>query len=331
VRILVTGSAGFIGHHVSQKLLEQGHFVVGVDDMNDYYSPNLKAYRNDTLRNWSLYEFIEGDIANRAFVSNLFSKYQFDVVINLAAQAGVRLPVSEFHKYTSSNLVGFENVATNAIMKKVKVFMYASSSSVYGDFANIPLREDEVNLKPNSYYGSTKLANEISAKSIFRGTDCAVMGLRFFSVYGPMGRPDMAYFKLLASALRNLEFKLFGEGQIERDFTYISDVVANIELLMLKLFSTNSNFNDVVNIGGGRPMSMLKLIEIVENLADKKVNVVKLPADAKDSQITQADTGKLAEYTSRPPMVSLEDGMRITFEWMKGISNDSRFNDWIKL
>ncbi len=316
MRILVTGSAGFIGHHVSKLLLDRGDEVIGVDNLNDYYSPLLKIHRNQILSKKVNYQFINGDISNLSFIKELFESTSIQGVIHLAAQAGVRLPVCENYKYTQSNLVGFENIATSILENNIELFLYASSSSVYGDIAQSPLRESELKLSPNSYYGATKLSNEIMAKSLFKDSKTKARGLRFFSVYGPMGRPDMAYFRLLASAVSGKVFKLYGDGSIKRDFTFIGDVAGITIDLMENLKKGKENTNDIVNVGGGQPMSMSDLIDVIEKISDKKINIDYLPPNLSDSRLTSADTSLQKDLIYRIPKINLEDGITQTFTWM---------------
>lgn len=329
MRILVTGSAGFIGHHVTASLLERGYFVFGVDNLNDYYSPKLKEYRNKLLDSQPNYQFIIGDISNRDFVKDLFISYKFDAVIHLAAQAGVRLPLDENYKYTQSNLVGFENIASNVLINNIKVFAYASSSSVYGNVAKTPLSESENLLKPNSYYGVTKLSNEMASNVIFKNSVTKTRGLRFFSVYGPMGRPDMAYFKLIANSVNGEEFNLFGDGTVRRDFTYIDDVVIATLRLLDQLFLEPKEVNDVVNVGGGQPFSMNELIKIIENISFKKIRIRNLPASALDSILTEADTALLNELTNFKPQTSLEFGIQKTYDWWLRVLESEGQVDWV--
>ena len=329
MKILVTGSAGFVGHYISRELIYRGEEVIGVDNLSNYYSPLLKKYRNNQFIDFQNYKFIEGDISNREFVKKLFDSNKIDGIIHLAAQAGVRLKLSEMYKYTQSNLVGFENIVSKAIEKHTKFFIYASSSSVYGDSAKIPLKETELHLEPNSYYGATKLSNEICAKTLFKNIDTSVRGLRFFSVYGPMGRPDMAYFKLLICALYNLPFKLSGDGSIKRDFTYIDDVSGSIALLLDNMLKSENTTNDLVNVGGGKPMTMLELIQTAEIVSGKKIKVEFSPPNKNDSKITEADTSLQRSLISKTPNISLQEGIEKTYAWLVEAQKDLKFSEWI--
>lgn len=327
---MVTGSAGFIGFHLTSKLLELGHEVMGIDNINDYYDVSLKKLRLEILRkiNSTHFNFIEGDISNQEFVKRIFAENKFDAVIHLAAQAGVRLSILDYGRYTKSNLVGFENIASQVKINNISNFLYASSSSVYGDFAKVPLSEDELLLKPNSYYGATKLSNEIVAGTLFRGTKINARGLRFFSVYGPFGRPDMAYFKLMRSIILGSEFSLFGDGTLKRDFTYIDDVIKMVVELLLKMEKSNSAICDVVNIGGGSPKSMNELIDLVEKVASKKALIRFEKAFKDDSKITWADNSYLQELIGLTPETTLLQGIEQTYTWISSAESISNIKNW---
>lgn len=329
MHFLITGSAGFIGHHLAKNYLQQGHRVTGIDNMNDYYSVDLKHLRNTELDNFKQYIFIKQDISDRKFIYDLFKSNKFDAVIHLAAQAGVRLPKYEFHKYTMSNLVGFENLATAAVLNNTKNFIYASSSSIYGNLARVPLSESELNLKPNSYYGATKLSNEIAAATIFHDSSTKARGLRLFSVYGPLGRPDMAYFRLIASSILNTDFKLNGDGSIERDFTYIDDVIDSITTLTENLDSHPTFTNDIVNIGGSNPTSMSNLIAMISKISGKNLRIYHAPNDLNDSIITKADVRKQKELIGKIPQTSLLIGLEKTYNWMRNFVDLDRLASWL--
>ena len=329
MKILVTGSAGFIGHHLTRLLLDRGDQVVGLDNLNNYYSPSLKLYRNERLNEFNNYNFYNLDITNRNSIAEIFENNHFDAVIHLAAQAGVRIPVEENYRYTQSNLVGFENISTHVLKQGIRNFIYASSSSVYGDKAKIPLSETETNLLPNSYYGATKLSNEIVAKTLFRDSNTNVRGLRFFSVYGPMGRPDMAYFKLLSCAVTGDIFKLYGDGSIKRDFTYIKDASEITLKLINNLMNQPSGINDLVNVGGGHPMSMLELLQISEKISKHQFKIEYLPRFGADSTLTEADTSLQEQLVSTSPQTTLNEGIIQTYAWMNSEQIKSRLSDWL--
>ena len=224
MRVLVTGAAGFIGSAVSSSLHRAGYEVLGVDSFSDYYSVDLKKARVTHFLEKSGIIFKHIDISNYDEINKVVEEFKPESIINLAAQAGVRLKMNDFGKYIESNVTGYTNIARASLNNGVKNFMYASSSSVYGNTASLPYSESEESLHPTSYYGSTKRFNELVTPIMFNNSDVRVRGLRFFTVYGPWGRPDMAYFRMIANLYAGTPFQLFGNGEIERDFTFIDDV-----------------------------------------------------------------------------------------------------------
>jgi UDP-glucuronate 4-epimerase len=329
VKVLVTGAAGFIASHLSKRLIENGHQVTAVDNYSAYYSTQLKIARVESLLNPLGLQVQKIDMSDKNEISDLYKKNQFDVVINLAAQAGVRLSSREYDKYIESNLIGFSNILNMNLLYEVPNFLYASSSSVYGDLAKIPYAEKEQSLSPNSFYGATKLANEILAKGSTKNNKIKSRGLRLFTVYGPWGRPDMAYLRIINSALREKEFSLFGDGQIERDFTYIDDVTRLIDKLMLDLVNQQFGFSDLVNLGGGKPSSMLQLISTVEEILGLKVMTVNKPKFESDSKKTMADSNYLVHLLSDKPETDLNTGVTNTITWAKRADVTSKLDSWI--
>ena len=231
MQYLITGAAGFIGSHLCHKLSKEGNKIIAIDNYSDYYDVGLKNYRVKDLLEPLNIDAINLDITDDIKFDDLVSKSKPDVVINLAAQAGVRLPLNETDKYVNNNLIGFSNVLRSTVKNKVPFFLYASSSSVYGDKAAIPYIESEQNLHPTSFYGATKLANELLTPTLIQNSSTAARGLRFFTVYGPWGRPDMAYFRMIANVISGAEFNFFGDGSVERDFTFIDDAVNSVMAL----------------------------------------------------------------------------------------------------
>jgi UDP-glucuronate 4-epimerase len=295
-RVLVTGAAGFIGSAISKELALQGNELLGVDNFNDYYSPHLKRQREEVfLKNFGV-ELLEGDISDKNFVSELISKFKPDSVIHLAAQAGVRLPFDSYQNYIKSNVVGFFNVFQSSAINKVETFLYASSSSVYGSQAQTPFEEKEVNLYPTSFYGETKLFNERMISHLSKATEMKIRGVRFFTVYGPWGRPDMAYFKLFFSAYKKAPFALFGDGNIARDFTYIGDVV---------------------NIGGGKPRSILDLIQNIKNISGKDIEIKVSNSIPEDMQVTCSSSEYLESLIGKCTFVGLQEGLIKVNNWIK--------------
>lgn len=326
--ILVTGGAGFVGSSLINQLLDSGQSVVALDSLSNYYSVDLKKSRLEILSHSENFKFFKGDVCDKKFLDKIFNKYKFTTIYHLAAQAGVRLPISESHKYVDSNIQGFLNLAEKSIQHNVDKFLYASSSSVYGDEAKIPFSEKELDLNPSSIYGVSKLANEKLASVLSKSSTMKFRGLRFFTVYGPWGRPDMAYFKLIACALTGLEFKLYGSGSIKRDFTYIDDIVNSMVLLSNELDIRPKGFNDLVNIGGGKPISMSQVIEQVEKQTGVKIGVSKLPANKLDLQETCADFTHLNSLINQKPSVSFEFGLEKTIEWASNYEIKVRIKKW---
>jgi len=327
--ILVTGAAGFIGRALCETLLRQGRDVVGVDNLNDYYSIHLKEQRLDTLSRHERFRFERINLDDPFQVDKLFSNSNFSFVYHLAAQAGVRLKPSELDRYVTSNITAFTNVINSCIAKFVPNFIYASSSSVYGDTDSNLLSEDSTSNFPTSYYGTTKLFNEHAARVLTQGTKTKTRGLRFFTVYGPMGRPDMAYFRIATSLLTSTEFQLFGDGNIRRDFTYIDDVTASVILLAEQLDDMPYIHSDVVNVGGGRPQSMRELIQITEELTGIKLKIKEGAAHLNDVKQTEADTRLIEKLTGFKPSIPIEEGMAKFLEWAKKESIVGNLKNWV--
>ena len=330
MRILVTGAAGFIGSALCEKLVMSNHEVTAVDNFSDYYDVSLKNLRVKELLSPLNLEVLNLDICDQAMVEKVFTLSKPEVVIHLAAQAGVRLGVSESHKYVESNLVGFSNILISTIEHKIPKFLYASSSSVYGDKAAIPYHEFELNLHPNSFYGSTKLANELLAPTLVKNSATIARGLRFFTVYGPWGRPDMAYFRMIANVIAGTDFNFFGDGSIERDFTFISDAVSSVINLTIELDGRKPGFSDVVNLGGGRPLSMNYLLETVGSLTGKTVEFQRLETNKNDAKKTMSDSTYIQELIGSKPNIKLEDGISKTIEWASRDVISKNLDKWVK-
>jgi UDP-glucuronate 4-epimerase len=313
--ILVTGAAGFIGFHVASELLKSGEKVVLVDNFNSYYPTSLKELRESILQKEYGQEIIRLDLAIRDDVSKLLSTNSFQAVIHLAAQAGIRIPLSESSAYVHSNLVGFSNLASIAAVREIPEVIYASSSSVYGNSTPAPYRESHYPLKPLSFYGATKLSNEILAETIAKNSQTKFTGLRFFTAYGPLGRPDMAYFRIATALIHNQTFKLYGDGSVKRDFTYIEDIVE--ALMRIKSFRSQENEfeHEIYNIGGGAPYSMLDLIEKFQAISNLKLSLEIREKVAADVEKTIADTTKLKKDTGFTPRISLDKGISHFVEW----------------
>lgn len=328
-KAIVTGSSGFIGAKLALKLLQDGWEVLGVDSHSDYYAVELKELRLSLLQSYKKFYFHNLDLCEGSEFQTITLKFNPDAIFHLAAQAGVRIPNSEVQKYVDSNLVGFSKVLQAAVVNEIPNFLYASSSSVYGDIAQIPYSETETNLQPNSFYGATKLSNEILTGAMTKGSRTKSRGMRFFTVYGPMGRPDMAYFRIVASLIAGSKFELFGDGRIERDFTFIDDCVQMISKLEKELQGRPEGFNDVVNIGGGNPVSMLKLIETTNEVLGKTLDYEVSSANPKDAAKTMADASYLEKLIGDKPMCDIRSGIEKTVEWAKHSVSPTQLTNWV--
>ena len=328
MNILVTGAAGFIGFHLSQALCARGDHVVGVDNLNDYYSVALKQARLDQLNQLNQFEFIKLDIADRAALAQLSEQYQFDVIVNLAAQAGVRYSIDNPQSYIDSNLVGFGNILELARQQNVNHLVYASSSSVYGSNTRYPYAEDHSVNHPISLYAASKKANELMAHTYAHLYQIPCTGLRFFTVYGPWGRPDMAYFKFAERIMAGQPIDVYNEGNMWRDFTYVDDIVAG----MLRAIDTPATPDQtwdskqpnpassqapfrVYNIGYGSPVRLLDFIELLEKALGKKAIKQFKPIQPGDVFETFADTTRLQQDLHYQPAVSFADGIACFVDW----------------
>ena len=330
MKYLITGTAGFIGSHLAHRLLHDGHDVVGVDCLTDYYHPGLKQYRLDCLRqDFPHLDHVNIDISDQDALATIEAD-DFDHIIHLAAQPGVRLSPSEYGLYYTRNLLGTANLLRFATVNGIQRVLYASSSSVYGDNATRPFSESQVDLTPVSIYGTTKLATEVLAKGSSTADGLTTRGLRFFTVYGSMGRPDMAYFRLIAAALGTWDFRLYGDGGARRDFTHVSDTVEGICRLADDLTLRPPGFHDIVNVGGGNTRSMADLISTIENLAGARIDHQQTLRDSRDVAETEADFAYLQEITGFRPTVQLEEGLIETIEWAKQSDVVSRLRGWIE-
>ena len=330
MKALVTGSSGFIGAALTQKLLSLGWEVTGIDSHSDYYSVDLKEKRLNHLRTNTNFSFINVDISSRGEFDSIVKDISPHSIFHLAAQAGVRITPEHMHRYVESNLLGFSSVLQSAVVNKVPNFLFASSSSVYGDLAKIPYHEKENYLQPNSFYGATKLSNEILAKSIILDSKTRARGMRFFTVYGPMGRPDMAYFRIISSLIAGTRFDLFGDGKIERDFTFVDDCVEMIQLLDAELSSRPPGHMDIVNIGGGHPTSISELIRLTVKRLGKDLKFNQLDANPKDSARTMANSELLIKLVGIKPSTPFEVGLNHTIEWALQQPSPEQLRAWVE-
>lgn len=329
MRGIVTGSSGFIGAELTKKLLSAGWTILGIDSHTDYYSIALKELRNEELHGHSNFSFAKIDLVDANALEQIIKKFQPDTVFHLAAQAGVRIPVDGIHRYTESNLTGFSNMLQLSVKHLVPNFIYASSSSVYGDFAQLPYAETEQKLKPTSFYGATKLSNEILTRPLVTGSKTRARGMRFFTVYGPLGRPDMAYFRIISSLISGSKFELYGDGMVERDFTYIDDCVEMIKRLQSELTTRQDGFADVVNVGGGHPVSMKELIRLTTEELGMQLEIKQIDSNPNDAARTMADPKYLQELVGAKPETSLKSGLSKTIEWASTKVSPSQLLEWV--
>lgn len=322
-KILVTGAAGFIGFHLCKSLLEKGVEVVGFDNINDYYDVNLKYSRLEILEPYEKFTFIKGDLADKAAIDKLFSENKFDIVVNLAAQAGVRYSIDNPQAYIESNVIGFFNILEACRNNPVEHLLYASSSSVYGNQQKTPFSTEDDVSKPISLYAATKKSNELMAYTYSHLYSIPSTGLRFFTVYGPYGRPDMAYFSFTQKIMKGEKIKIFNNGDMYRDFTYIDDIVKGIENMLSNPPEADENGDraTVYNIGNNSPEKLMYFIETLENALGKKAEKEFLPMQPGDVYQTYADVTPLIEKFGFKPSTSIEEGLGKFVDWYKKYYN----------
>ena len=313
----ITGAAGFIGFYLSKRLLEAGAKVIGLDNMNDYYEVSLKEERLRILKEFDEFTFIKGDLADKEGIMNIFKEYQPDIVVNLAAQAGVRYSIDNPDAYIQSNLVGFFNILEGCRYYPVKHLVYASSSSVYGGNTKVPFCvEDQVD-KPVSLYAATKKSNELMAYSYAKLYGMKLTGLRFFTVYGPMGRPDMAYFKFAKKIMNGEPIQIYNNGDMMRDFTYIDDIVTGIVNILDKAPEADElgAHYKVYNIGNNQPEKLMDYISALEKSLGREAKKEFLPMQPGDVYQTYADVSDLIRDFDFKPSTSIEEGLSRFAEW----------------
>ncbi|MFX4263347.1 NAD-dependent epimerase [Pelotomaculum propionicicum] len=316
---LVTGAAGFIGMHLSKKLLELGCTVIGLDNMNDYYDVRLKSARLDVLKKHVRFTFFQMDLAEKSSLEDLFSENRIDVVINLAAQAGVRYSIENPEVYIQSNIVGFFNILENCRNHPVQHLLYASSSSVYGANDKVPFAiEDRVD-HPVSLYAATKKSNELMAYTYSHLYQIPMTGLRFFTVYGPYGRPDMAYFSFTKAIMDNKPIRVFNNGDMYRDFTYVDDVVSGVLPLIENspVLDTQGVPYKIYNIGNNRPEKLLDFIAVIEKAVGKEAVMEFYPMQPGDVYQTYADVTDLVEDVGFKPSTGIGEGIDKFVAWYK--------------
>ena len=317
--ILVTGAAGFIGFHLSKQLLEKGVKIIGYDNINEYYDVRLKYARLDILNQYENFTFIKGDLADKNKVNNLFETYKPEIVVNLAAQAGVRYSIENPQAYMDSNIIGFFNILEACRNYTVEHLVYASSSSVYGANKTIPFSTDDKVDNPVSLYAATKKSNELMAYCYSKLYSIPSTGLRFFTVYGPYGRPDMAYFSFTDRIMSGKSIKIFNNGDMHRDFTYIDDIVEGIERLLCNPPKEDENNvqHKVYNIGNNKPEKLMDFIQTLENCLGVTAEKEYYPMQPGDVYQTYADVTDLMEDFDFKPDTSIEEGLSKFVKWYK--------------
>jgi UDP-glucuronate 4-epimerase len=318
--VLVTGAAGFIGFHTVKRLCEQGLEVVGIDNLNDYYSVELKQARLKELQALPGFDFRTLDIVDKPALMTLFKDHRFTEVIHLAAQAGVRYSLDNPDVYAQSNLTGFLNVLEACRHHRPEHLIYASSSSVYGANSKLPFSVEDAVDHPVSLYAASKRANELMAHSYCHLYELKASGLRFFTVYGPWGRPDMALFKFTDAILNDRPIDLYNQGQMSRDFTYIDDIVESIVRLRSRPplpESAGEGVNRIFNIGRGTPVALLDFVDCLESALDRPARRNLMPMQAGDVHKTWADVSALAQWVDFRPQVSVEAGVGQFVKWYR--------------
>ncbi len=316
MKYLVTGAAGFIGMYTSKRLLEMGHDVVGLDNLNSYYNPALKDYRLAQLLPYPNFRFVKLDLADRDGIANLFKQEQFERVIHLAAQAGVRYSIEAPFDYVDSNLVGMTTILEGCRHNKVQHLVYASSSSVYGMNDKIPFSETDNVDQPVSLYAATKKANELMAHAYSKLYGIPTTGLRFFTVYGPAGRPDMAPWLFTEAILKNKPIKVFNHGKMQRDFTYIDDIVEGIVRIQDVIPAAQVPYT-LFNIGNNQPIKLARFIAAIEAATGKQAHKISLGMQPGDVERTYADTERLEAAVGYKPETDIETGTENFVRWYK--------------
>ena len=335
MNVLVTGAAGFIGMHVSERLLARGDAVVGLDNLNDYYDPALKRARLARLAPHAAFRFVEMDVADRPGMAALFAGQRFDCVVHLAAQAGVRYSIDHPHVYIDSNIVGFTNVLEGCRHSGVGHLVYASSSSVYGSNTQMPFSESHSVDHPVSLYAATKKANELMAHTYSHLFGLPTTGLRFFTVYGPWGRPDMALFKFTKAMLAGQPIDVYNHGRMVRDFTYVDDIVTGVVGVVDRVPAPNPGFDAahpdparsaapyrVFNIGHNQPVQLLAFVEAIEAALGVTAQKNLLPLQDGDVPGTHADVSQLADWIGVSPSVPVREGVQRFVDWYRDYFSD---------
>lgn len=311
MKLLVTGTAGFIGYHLAHKLLSSGHEVVGIDNLNPYYDVIIKEKRNANFEKYKNYKLFKEDLKNFEKINKIIENEKPQTIIHLAAQAGVRYSIINPWAYEASNTLGTLNIFECARQNKIKRVIFASSSSVYGNNKKMPFSEDDKTDTQTSLYGASKKANEVLAYSYHHLYGIETAGLRFFTVYGPFGRPDLALFKFCKNILKGQEINVYNNGDMKRDFTYISDIVDGIEACIFK----KTLKYELYNLGGDNPIGLMRFIELIEKNLKAKAKIKFLPMQPGDVKETWADVNKARKELGYNPKVKVEEGVKIFCDW----------------
>jgi len=335
MKVLVTGAAGFIGSQLSKRLLERGNEIVGLDNLNEYYDINLKKARLTQLEELPNFRFIKLELADRSSIAELFAREKFNRVVNLAAQAGVRYSIENPHAYVDSNVVGFVNLLEGCRHNNVEHLVFASSSSVYGLNTLMPFSVHQNVDHPISLYAATKKANELMAHTYAHLYNLPTTGLRFFTVYGPWGRPDMALFKFTKAILEDKPIDVYNYGKMRRDFTYIDDIVEGVVRVLEHIPSSNPDWSSdspdpstspapykLYNIGNNQPVELMHYIETLEKALGKPAKKNMLPMQAGDVPMTYADVNDLEREVGFKPQTSIVEGIGHFVKWYKNYYND---------
>ena len=332
-RVLVTGAAGFIGYHLSERLLAAGDEVFGLDNLNDYYDPRLKEARLERLKKQKTFRFLRADLGDRTGVEKIWKEIKPEVVVHLAAQAGVRYSLTHPHAYAKSNLEGMLDVLEACRAEQTGNLIFASSSSVYGLNQSMPFSERDNVDHPVSLYAATKKSNELMAHCYAHLYGIPCTGLRFFTVYGPWGRPDMAYYKFTQNILEGREIELYGDGKMQRDFTYVDDIVEGVVRLTRHPAQPNPDWSGkkpdpatspapyrIYNIGNNQPVELGRFVAAIEEATGKKAKIVRKPMPPGDVVATAANVDDLEKVVGFRPKTTIEEGMKKFVEWYRNFA-----------
>jgi len=314
--ILITGCAGFVGYHLCNILLKNNKKIIGIDNLNSYYDQKLKIIRLKNLQNYKNFQFIKEDLTKFKDINKSLRKYKFNFIIHLAAQPGVRYSFNEPNKTLYNNLNSFNSIIEIARLKKVKKFVYASSSSVYGEVKKFPFTENDSSIRPISVYGASKLSNEIIADVYSKNFNLNCIGLRFFTVYGPYGRPDMAYYNFALKNLRNQKIELYNNAKMFRDFTYIEDVIEAIIKIIDK--KNLAKGHHILNVGKGKPDKLIDLVKFLQNNLKNKFNInYKNFIPKGDIKRTYSNNSKIKKLLKWSPKIGLDQGITRFVNWFR--------------